>query len=226
MKKKIVLFLCIIGVMAVLTGCSGSGKEIYKPQNIQEKQAKKVADKFVKKVQKEDYKDIKSYIYIPDSTFMKDDDVSWYIERSDFEDIVGMSKKQIVLTNMEKDNTVINDSDNTNASVKKLTYTTEDSVDYELLIVQDKNNQWKIYMPDMYATNFKYTADKSLTIYINGIEVTSNYIDETNGTATDNYIAYNIPYVPSREFTITTSDGFKENVTSSDDNVQIDKIEK
>ena len=55
---------------------------------------------------RDSYKDIKSYIYIPDSTFIKDDDVSWYIERSNLEDIVGMSKKQIVLTNMEKDNTV------------------------------------------------------------------------------------------------------------------------
>lgn len=64
MKKKIVLFLCIMGIMAVLTGCASSSKEIYTPQNIQEKKAKKVADKFVKKVQKEDYKDIKSYIFI------------------------------------------------------------------------------------------------------------------------------------------------------------------
>ena len=62
MKKKIVLFLCVMGIMTVLTGCSSGSKEIYTPQNIQEKKAKKVADKFVKKVQKEDYKDIKSYI--------------------------------------------------------------------------------------------------------------------------------------------------------------------
>ena len=120
MKKKIVLFLCVMGIMTVLTGCSSGSKEIYTPQNIQEKKAKKVSDKFVKKVQKEDYKDIKSYIYIPDSTFIKDDDVSWYIERSNLEDIVGMSKKQIVLTNMEKDNTVIDDSDNNNATTRKI----------------------------------------------------------------------------------------------------------
>ena len=71
MKKKIVLFLCVMGIMTVLTGCSSGSKEIYTPQNIQEKKAKKVSDKFVKKVQKEDYKDIKSYIYIPDSTLLK-----------------------------------------------------------------------------------------------------------------------------------------------------------
>ena len=62
MKKKIVLFLCVMGIMTVLTGCSSGSKEIYTPQNIQEKKAKKVADKFVKKVQKEDYKDIKSHL--------------------------------------------------------------------------------------------------------------------------------------------------------------------
>ena len=49
MKKKIVLFLCVMGIMTVLTGCSSGSKEIYTPQNIQEKKAKKVADKFVKK---------------------------------------------------------------------------------------------------------------------------------------------------------------------------------
>ena len=53
MKKKIVLFLCVMGIMTVLTGCSSGSKEIYTPQNIQEKKAKKVSDKFVKKVQKE-----------------------------------------------------------------------------------------------------------------------------------------------------------------------------
>lgn len=226
MKKRILIILCVIGVMEIFTGCGNSNKELYTPQNIQEKQAKKVADKFVKRVQKEDYKDIRSCIYIPDNTFIKDEDVSWYLERSDLEDIVGMSKKQILLTDMEKDNTRISDSDNTNASVKKLTYTTEDGADYEIMLVQDKNNEWKVYMPDLYATDFKYTADKSLTTYINGIEVTSDYIDDTNGAAVGNYVAYDIPYVPSREFTISTSDGTKENVTSSDNNVQIDKIKK
>ena len=116
----------------------------------------------MKKVQKEDYKDIKSYIYIPDSTFIKDDDVSWYIERSNLEDIVGMSKKQIVLTNMEKDNTVIDDSDNNNATTRKLTYTTEDSEDYEIILVQDRNNDWKIYMPDIYVSNYKYKDRKKV----------------------------------------------------------------
>lgn len=41
MKKKIVLFLCVMGIMTVLTGCSSGSKEIYTPQNIQEKKAKK-----------------------------------------------------------------------------------------------------------------------------------------------------------------------------------------
>lgn len=185
-----------------------------------------MSDKFVKKVQKEDYKDIKSYIYIPDSTFIKDDDVSWYIERSNLEDIVGMSKKQIVLTNMEKDNTVIDDSDNNNATTRKLTYTTEDSEDYEIILVQDRNNDWKIYMPDIYVSNYKYKAEKSLTTYINGIEVTSDYIEKSNGVVDDNYTTYDIPFVPNREFTITSSDGFEENVTSNDSDVQIDKNKK
>ena len=39
MKKKIVLFLCVMGIMTVLTGCSSGSKEIYTPQNIQEKKA-------------------------------------------------------------------------------------------------------------------------------------------------------------------------------------------
>lgn len=226
MKKRILIVLCLMGIMAVFAGCGNSNKELYTPQNLQEKQAKKVADKFVKRVQKKDYKDIRSYIYIPDNTFIKDEDVSWYLERSDLEDIVGMSHKQILLTSMEKDNTMINDSDNANASVKKLIYTIEDGTDYEIMLVQDKNNKWKIYMPDIYATDFKYIADKRLITYINGVKVTDNYIDETNGVAIGNYVAYDIPYVPNREFTISTSDGVKENVTSSDDSVQIDKIKK
>lgn len=63
MKKKIVLFLCVMGIMTVLTGCSSGSKEIYTPQNIQEKKAKKVSDKFVKKVQKRTTK-ILSHIFI------------------------------------------------------------------------------------------------------------------------------------------------------------------
>ena len=42
----------------------------------------------------------------------------------------------------------------------------------------------------------------------------------------DNYTTYDIPFVPNREFTITSSDGFEENVTSNDSDVQIDKNKK
>lgn len=54
MKKKIVLFLCVMGIMTVLTGCSSGSKEILYTSKYTEKKAKKVSDKFVKKVQKED----------------------------------------------------------------------------------------------------------------------------------------------------------------------------
>ena len=53
MKKKIVLFLCIMGIMAVLTGCASSSKEIYTPQNIQEKKAKKERKRLLKQYKKE-----------------------------------------------------------------------------------------------------------------------------------------------------------------------------
>ena len=107
-----------------------------------------------------------------------------------------------------------------------ITYTTEDSEDYEIILVQDRNNDWKIYMPDIYVSNYKYKAEKSLTTYINGIEVTSDYIEKSNGVVDDNYTTYDIPFVPNREFTITSSDGFEENVTSNDSDVQIDKNKK
>ena len=81
-------------------------------------------------------------------------------------------------------------------------------------------------MPDIYVADYKYKAEKSLTTYINGIEVTSDYIEKNNGVVDDNYITYNIPYVPNRQFTITSSDGFKENLTSNDSDVQIEKSKK
>ena len=82
--------------------------------------------------------------------------------------------------------------DNNNATTRKLTYTTEDSEDYEIILVQDRNNDWKIYMPDIYVSNYKYKAEKSLTTYINGIEVTSDYIEKSNGVVDDNYTTYDI----------------------------------
>ena len=60
-------------------------------------------------------------------------------------------------------------------------------------------------MPDIYVSNYKYKAEKSLTTYINGIEVTSDYIEKSNGVVDDNYTTYDIPFVPNREFTITSS---------------------
>ena len=49
---------------------------------------------------------------------------------------------------------------------------------------------------------------------------------KSNGVVDDNYTTYDIPFVPNREFTITSSDGFEENVTSNDSDVQIDKNKK
>ena len=48
-------------------------------------------------------------------------------------------------------------------------------------------------MPDIYVSNYKYKAEKSLTTYINGIEVTSDYIEKSNGVVDDNYTTYDIP---------------------------------
>lgn len=226
MKKKIMIVLCMIAIMALFSGCSSGGsKEIYTTQNAQEKEAKEITDKFIKKIQKEDYDNIKSCIYIPDNRFIRDEDISWYIKRCGLADIEGMSKKRILLTGMEEGNANIDEANNANASSKNLTYTTEDGTDYTITAVQDKDNHWKVYMPDVYATNYSYSANKSLTTYINDIEVTSDYID-SNMSSDDNYVTYKIPYVPSKEFTIKTSDGDQVNVTSQNNNIQLEKTKK
>ena len=112
MKKLLGIAMLIILAIGV-TGCGGSSNdtEEYEPQNKQEQQEKKVADRFLKKIKKEDYDDLKSCVYLPEGALITDADIKWLIPRSDFSDLIG-NKMEVVLTEIGDANVTLNEDDN------------------------------------------------------------------------------------------------------------------
>lgn len=219
--KKAIILMSIFILLCGLSGCTSNGPSEYEPTNKQEKEAKKVADSFIKKIMNEDYDQIKKYVYLPDGAFIRDNDIAWYIPRSELADLVGAEKKQIALSKMTAQTVSVNEGNNQNTSSKKLVYVTEDEKEYAINVLQDKENHWKVYFNKLYHKGFSFIVKKSNTVYINDIEIPEDYISKSVYNTKKDCVAYSIPYVPNREFEITTSGGAAVTVTPDESNVEI-----
>lgn len=219
-KQVIIMITSFLIMGCCISGCKGGSSE-YETTNKQEKEAKKVADAFVKKITSEDYENIKNYTYLPDGAFITDKDISWYVPRSDLSDLVGAKDKKTALYKMDPQISSINDDNNQNTSSKKLTYVTEDEKEYKIIVLQDKENHWKVYFSQLYHQGFTLTVKKNETIYINDMEVPEDYIVDNAYNTSKDSVVYSIPYVPNREFKITSSSGAEVIATPSESNMEI-----
>lgn len=219
MKKLLGIAMLIILAIGV-TGCGGSSNdtEEYEPQNKQEQQEKKVADRFLKKIKKEDYDDLKSCVYLPEGALITDEDIKWLIPRSDFSDLIG-NKMEVVLTEIGDANVTLNEDDNIDPSCYTLKYVGENEAEYDVIVIQDKKNDWYVYLDGLYSTDFTCYVKKGAILYLNDMEVPMDYITDDEDK---DYDEYTIPYVPNREFKLRADKGGEIAVTPNSTDVTIE----
>lgn len=217
---RLISLVLLILLAVTLTACGGSSDTVepYEVENKQEQEEKEVADTFLKKVKKEDFDDLKSCVYVPDGAFINNDDIKWMIPRSDFSDLIG-NKLELELTSIEEYNLDLNEDDNINPTCNALKYIGSNEAEYDVIVIQDKNNNWYVYLDGLYSTDFTCYVKKGAILYLNDVEVP---MDDISNDEDKDYDEYTIPYVPNREFKLRADNGEDVAVTPNSSDVTIE----
>lgn len=194
MRNKL-LFLAF-GIMLVLSGCvqqlgatDGSMEDISLSETSAEegniKKAETTINNFIAAISTQAYTGIKDYIYMPDNSFVSDDDVKWYISRSALGDITGTGKTvdsiEVNGSTLEKTGTF---------SIGKSTY----SLDLTL----GDDNTWKVILPDFLAENFSLRVPGGCSVTVDNVDI-ANYKNEALSSTDTTYETYSIPSLALKE---------------------------
>lgn len=175
-----------------------------KKKKKQASEAGKVATEFIEALMVEDYEvAVERMMFGKDGIFVDADGVAWYLPRTDLRDIVGMDGKVIDIV----------EGEGTSSKKIEVTVATDDGAEQtvELLCSLNDNNDYKINVLEMYIEDWKVRVPRNSVLYIDGKEVSKNYIERKDGL----YDVYSIPAFIRRETEIKiVSDGFGEYTTT------------
>lgn len=166
--------------------------------------AGKMVAAFIEALMAEDIEEaMKHMIFGKDTTFIDEDGVKWALLRTELRDIVGMNGKII-------------DIEETGLPTSKdvrVTVAFDDGHERNLYFFPSLNddNEYKVNFPEMYVENWEVCIPGNSVLYIDGKEVSKNYIERKDGL----YDVYSIPALIRREAEIKiVSDGFGEYTTT------------
>lgn len=216
--------------LAAVTACTLIGCTRKKEASVANTKAEKAialqSAEFVNKIEKEDYKNLLSYIYLPEDHFVTNDDIIWFLPRTSFSDLIGM-RTDLALVSFEETSTPSGVEENGTVAKNVLYQSVEDSdVNYQLLYVLNKNNEWKLYLPDFLISEWSFVCSKDCDIQVNGKPVDQSYIEETySGNEIKNGVKYKIPNVPKKKISviITNKNRQKELEITPSSNTEIIK---
>lgn len=207
MKKKVLCFVLCSMLLFLSVGC-GKHNETIATTKAEEK-ILEVSAEFINKIEKEDYENLKDYIFLPEHSFVTDADIKWFLPRTQMADLIG--KRTDVVPLEFSDGNVPSGASETDTVAKTIIYQAENADDaYELLYVLDKNNEWKLYLENFLVEEFTFVADRNLNIKVNGIDIDSSYIEEEytgSNAPSKNSVVYKLQNVPNRELPITIQQG-------------------
>ena len=144
--------------------------------------AEQVAYDFAIAIQNEDYDTAFGMLDIKDKTFVSLEDFSWFIPRSSLSDLTGTDYKLVSY-------------DSTGDKVKNSTKFVFKPVTITVNTFLNDNNEWKVSFDEAFVTNWKISIPRDTSLTLNGIEVSSDYLDEMK----DNEFVYNIPCIATKE---------------------------
>lgn len=209
----LVITLIVLGFM----GCSSpknppTASEA--PKKIQETAAersiKKLTKDFLTKVMAGNLTHLEDNILIPNNSFITEEDLIWYMPRSQVSDFLD-SKVTYEITKIES-------SDKEDKNISKYVTIKVDEREYILNVVLDDKNEWKFNFPDMFLQNWKFVVGDDVSVLISGIAVNDSYIEGAytgNDAVNDHCVIYSIPYIVKREIKLTLIKGSQKIYTTA-----------
>lgn len=150
-------------------------------------------------------------ILIPNNSFITEEDLIWYIPRSQVSDFldskVTYEIAEIKASDKEEDK-----------NISKFVTIKVDDREYILNVVLDDKNEWKFNFPDMFLQNWKFVVGDDVSVLMNGIAVNDSYIEGAytgNDAVKDHCVIYSIPYVVKREIKLTLIKGSQKIYTTA-----------
>lgn len=221
MKKlwKALLVLVITIVILVFMGCSTKknppAASEAPPKKIQETAAersiKKLTKDFLTKIMVGNLSHLEDNILIPNNSFITEEDIIWYIPRSQVSDFldtkVTYEIAEIKASEKEEDK-----------NISKYVTIKVDEREYILNVALDDKNEWKFNFPDMFLQNWKFIVGDDVSVLINGITVNDSYIEGAytgNDAVNDHCVIYSIPYIVKREIKLTLIKGSQKIYTTA-----------
>jgi hypothetical protein len=138
--------------------------------------AEKVGYDFIKAIQNDDLSTALSLVDI-DTTFITVDDFSWYIPRSSYGNLLN--------TSYEIDDVYSSSSSNTSNSASY----SVGKMDVDIDTILNNDNEWKVDFGSEYVSDYKIHVPSGVTIRLNNVPVSSDYITDINSE----YDVYTIP---------------------------------
>lgn len=219
MKKlwKALFVLVIALVILTFVGCSSpktppEPSEV--PQEVQETAAersiKKLVKDFLTKIMVGNLSDLEDNILLPSDSFITEEDLSWYIPRSQVADFLDC-KVNYEITKIESSNK------EEEKNISKYVTVKVGEREYILNVVLDETNEWKFNFTDMMLQDWKFVVGDDVSVLINGIAVNDSYIDGAytgNDAVNDHCVIYSIPYIVKREIKLTLIKGSQKLYTT------------
>lgn len=210
MEKKIISVFFIIFCFAFLTAGCGKKEQTSIATTKAEEEVLDVSIKLINKIEKEDYKNLKDLIYLPEQSFVTNEDIVWFLPRTNLADLIG-KRTDVSALEFGEGNVPTNVTESETVA-KTITYQSleNENKSYELLYVLNSENKWKLYLENFLVDEFNFVADKNLNINVNGKDIDASYITN-NYTGSDapskNSVVYTIPNVPNKEIPIKITQG-------------------
>lgn len=220
MKKSWKVLLTVIVILAAvgIVGCSSPKKPptaSEAPPEIQETAAersiKKLTKDFLTKIMAGNLSDLADNILIPSDSFVTEEDLTWYIPRSQVSDFLDC-KVKYEITKIES-----SDKEEEKNISKHVTIKVGDR-EYVLNVILNENNEWKFNFPDMFLQNWRFVVGDDVSVLINNIAVNDSYIEGAytgNDAVNDHCVIYNIPYVVKKEVKLTLIKGSQKIYTAA-----------
>lgn len=211
-KKNLFFIILIIACIAFFsTQCRKNNTEETSIATTKaEEEILKSSSNFINNIEKENYKNIKEDIYLPDNCFVTNEDIIWFLPRTNISDLIG-KRTDVAPLKFENANIDSNISE-VDTVAKTITYQSLESKDkaYEMTYILNDKNEYKLYLNNFLIRTFSFVADKNLDINVNGTNIDASYITKEytgSDAPSENSVVYTIPNVPNKEIPITITQG-------------------
>lgn len=192
--NKLIIFILAIFLLGACTPMNDPGAAIDEttlPTNTIEsgnmEKATDTASNFIHEIQAQNYTALFNLVSLPSNSLVTEDDVAWFLKRSDYADLTGVS---FTISSVNLSGT----------SRNKLAHVVIGKDTYQIKLELDLNNEWKVVLDQLTINDWQLKVPKDSELVIN-LAAADAYKAET----IEDYDLYVFPAIPNRELEITVN---------------------